>query len=58
MGRARRDLDWASQMALAIDPKTAKSIRSSRYPEDPEVCTMCGDFCALKMIKECFDLSK
>jgi len=58
MGRARRDLDWASQMALAIDPKTAESIRSSRYPEDPAVCTMCGDYCALKMIKECFDLSK
>ncbi|MDN5295452.1 MAG: hypothetical protein PWP01_962 [Methanosarcinales archaeon] len=58
MGRARRDLDWASQMKYAIDSTTARGIRASRYPEDPEVCTMCGEYCALKIVRENFDFSR
>ena len=45
MGRARRDMLWQDQFDLAIDPQTAKRIRSERAPVDGKVCTMCGDFC-------------
>jgi phosphomethylpyrimidine synthase len=58
MGRARRDMLWERQFELAIDPETAKLIRADRIPSDAEVCTMCGDFCALKIIKENIDLAR
>jgi phosphomethylpyrimidine synthase len=58
MARARRDLDWEKMYSLAIDPEHARAIRDSRAPEDNEACTMCGEYCALKIVKENFDIGK
>ncbi len=58
MGRARRDMRWNEQFDLAIDPETAAKIRSERAPADSKVCTMCGDFCAHKIVAENIDLRK
>lgn len=49
MGHARRDLDWETQYNLSINPDRARQIRSERAPADNEACTMCGDYCALKI---------
>jgi phosphomethylpyrimidine synthase len=46
MSKARRDLDWQRQFDLALFPDDARAIRDCRKPEDPDTCTMCGDFCA------------
>ena len=43
---------------LAIDPEHAKAIRDSRSPGDKEACTMCGDYCALKIVKQNFDIER
>ena len=48
MSKARRDLDWNGQFASALFPEEARAIRDSRSPNDHEVCTMCGEFCANK----------
>ncbi|WP_369425577.1 phosphomethylpyrimidine synthase ThiC, partial [Methanothrix sp.] len=58
MGRARRDLLWERQFELALDPQRARQIRAEREPADSRVCTMCGDYCALKIIKSSIDLRK
>ena len=58
MGRARRDLDWNKMYELAIDGKYAKEIRDSRAPGDEDVCTMCGDFCSLKIVNKYYNLKK
>lgn len=58
MGRARRDMLWEKQFQLAIDPETARLIRADRTPSDADGCTMCGDYCALKIIKESIDLAR
>lgn len=58
MGRARRDLDWAKMYELSIDPVLAKEIRNSRAPEDTDACTMCGDYCALKIVNKNYNLAK
>ena len=58
MGRARRDLLWPEQFDLALDPETAKKMRSERAPADGQVCTMCGDFCAHKIVAENLDIRK
>ena len=55
MGHARKNLDWNRQYELALDPELAKEVRSSRMPEDKEACTMCGDYCALKIVRETFN---
>ena len=48
MSRARRDLDWPRMLELAMDPEKARAYRESAQPIDAEVCTMCGDLCAVK----------
>lgn len=58
MGRARRDMLWDRQFELALDPEMARHIRAERSPADRRVCTMCGDYCALKIIKESIDLAR
>lgn len=49
MARARADLDWEKQYALAVDPARAREIRGRSLPADADVCTMCGEFCAIKL---------
>jgi len=49
MARSRKALDWQSQINLALDPDKASEIRADRKPQDSAVCTMCGDYCAIKV---------
>ncbi len=48
MSRARGDVDWETMFKLCIDP----SIRD-KYPDlsAKETCSMCGEYCALKIVK-------
>ena len=55
MARARKVLDWETQMALAIDPELAKEKRSARNTSEEEACSMCGEYCAVKIINKYFD---
>ncbi|NOX34616.1 MAG: phosphomethylpyrimidine synthase ThiC [Deltaproteobacteria bacterium] len=50
MSRARGKLDWDGQFDCAIDPEKARSYRESSKPSEKDVCTMCGDFCAVKRV--------
>lgn len=52
MAEARKDLDWDRQMALAINPDKAMRLRQDRNPDGQESCTMCGQFCAYKVISQ------
>ena len=56
MAQARNELDWAKQFKVAIDPQAAANIRKERMPSDTNTCTMCGEFCAYKIVKEYFEL--
>ncbi|MGM0770661.1 MAG: phosphomethylpyrimidine synthase ThiC [Halobacteriota archaeon] len=58
MGRARRDLDWQKVFDLSLDPELARKIRTERASADEDACTMCGDFCALKIVNQNYDLAK
>jgi phosphomethylpyrimidine synthase len=49
MAEARAALDWAKQFKLCLDPEKAMRLRRERLPQQPEVCTMCGEFCAIKL---------
>ncbi len=50
MAKARKKLDWPQQIALAIDPEKAARMRREKNDDEQEACTMCGKFCAYKLI--------
>ncbi len=43
----RAELDWEGQMVNALDSDRARELAPLEGP-----CTMCGDFCAIKIMKE------
>jgi phosphomethylpyrimidine synthase len=50
---ARENLDWEKMFKLCIDPTRAKEYRANRSPsEDTNACSMCGNLCALEMVKK------
>ncbi len=51
MSRARKDLDWEGQFAASIDPEKARAYKDSVQSAKNGVCTMCGDFCAVKRVE-------
>lgn len=55
MSKARKALDWEKQISLAIDPAKARAYRSDSQPSSNEVCTMCGKFCAIKIVRDYLD---
>ena len=52
MSRARKSLDWERMIELSIDPEYVKRERESSLPEEEDVCTMCGKFCAIKLLNK------
>jgi len=50
--RAKIDLDWKRIIELGIDPEKAQRYRQSLPPQDDEhLCSMCGEFCAVRRSK-------
>ncbi|MDD3264307.1 MAG: phosphomethylpyrimidine synthase ThiC [Dehalococcoidales bacterium] len=57
MSCARKNLDWEAQRACALDPVHFEKVRS-RVKTGGTACTMCGDFCAMKLASEYVDSSQ
>ncbi|MEW6101803.1 MAG: phosphomethylpyrimidine synthase ThiC [Candidatus Omnitrophota bacterium] len=53
MSLARKKRDWKRQIRLSIDPQRAMVYRESSKPHQSGVCTMCGDYCSIKMMERC-----
>ncbi|MBN2383384.1 phosphomethylpyrimidine synthase ThiC [bacterium] len=54
MAHKRKEHDWEGQIALALDPLKARSKRDPNALTDKDTCTMCGEFCAIKVINRSF----
>lgn len=52
MSRARAEVDFRRMIELAIDPRKAAAYRGSSQPGDEGTCTMCGEMCPMKSMKE------
>jgi phosphomethylpyrimidine synthase len=52
MARCRKKLDWEGQFNLAIDPEKARRLRAESGVSDHGACTMCGEFCAYKVMDD------
>ena len=55
MAKARKQLDWDAQLALAIDPDYAQTKRGARNAVNEEACSMCGEYCAVKLVNQYMD---
>jgi phosphomethylpyrimidine synthase len=52
MSKARKSRDWHEMLELCIDKSKASEIRSRAPGKDSTVCTMCGEFCAMRLSDE------
>jgi phosphomethylpyrimidine synthase len=53
MSQSRKQLDWESMYKLAVDPERARRMRSEAPPKaKDDTCSMCGEFCAIKVQAE------
>jgi phosphomethylpyrimidine synthase len=57
MAKARMAFDWEKQIKLAIDPEKARRYHEEGKSGEKDVCTMCGEFCAIKRLKDFFQNS-
>lgn len=51
MSEARNRFDWDTMLQESIDPAKARDIRNRSSDKGRDVCSMCGDLCALKTYK-------
>ncbi|KAF0218781.1 MAG: thiamine biosynthesis protein [Geobacteraceae bacterium] len=52
MAKCRKKLDWEGQFDLALDPEKARRLRAESGVADHGACTMCGEFCAYKVMDD------
>ena len=54
MSLARKNLDWEKQFQLSIDPEKARKVWMRRKSSS-DACSMCGDLCAIRLVKEALE---
>ncbi|MDD5136436.1 MAG: phosphomethylpyrimidine synthase ThiC, partial [Candidatus Omnitrophica bacterium] len=54
ISKARKARDWEKQFALALDASRPGKYRSMSKPGVKDVCTMCGEYCSIKVAEKCF----
>jgi phosphomethylpyrimidine synthase len=52
MSLCRKNLDWNGQIELSFDPEKVRKWRSEIPLTEQEVCSMCGEFCAIKTVEK------
>jgi phosphomethylpyrimidine synthase len=57
MSKARKNFDWEKQIKLSIDEEKARRYHDEGRSGEKDVCTMCGEFCAIKRVKDFFENS-
>ncbi len=58
ISKARKNLDWENQIKLAIDPERAGELRGKSHLKENDVCSMCGEYCAIKLVQESLRVKK
>jgi phosphomethylpyrimidine synthase len=49
MAKLRKELNWEGQIQMALDQERPRQYRQESLPVDKDVCTMCGEYCAIKV---------
>ena len=51
MAKCRKALDWNGQITHSLDPDKVRGWRAEVPPTESEVCSMCGEFCAIRTVE-------
>lgn len=51
MAEYRKNLDWEGQISLSFNPDRVREWRGQVPPSLNDVCSMCGEFCAIKTVE-------
>jgi phosphomethylpyrimidine synthase len=51
MARYRKNLDWEGMIGMSMDPEKVRRLREAVPPSERDVCSMCGEFCAIKTVE-------
>jgi phosphomethylpyrimidine synthase len=54
MSELRVKRDWKGQIKRSIDPVKAEKYRKSSMSVDKDFCTMCSDYCSMKIMEQYF----
>lgn len=52
MSTARSNFDWKKQFALSFDSGKCEKYRENSLVEDEDMCSMCGEYCAIRIAKD------
>jgi phosphomethylpyrimidine synthase len=55
MARHRKRRDWEGQFAMSLDPERARQVRAESGVAEHGACTMCGEFCAYKVMDDAME---
>ncbi len=59
MDIARKNLDWEEMINLSIDPELARKVHyRNGANEFDDVCSMCGELCAIKLLRDALESKK
>ena len=58
MSKARKELDWKQMFAQCMDEPRASEIRGRLKGGNSDTCTMCGEFCAMRLSDEALPKKK
>lgn len=58
LSRHRFKRDWDKQISMSMDPAKAARLRKKSAPGTEDVCTMCGEYCAIKQVEGLFKKRK
>ncbi|MDA8155018.1 MAG: phosphomethylpyrimidine synthase ThiC [Actinomycetota bacterium] len=51
MARMRKALDWEGMIQMSFNPEKVRRYREQTPPSEAQVCSMCGEFCAIKTVE-------
>ncbi|MDP2167082.1 MAG: phosphomethylpyrimidine synthase ThiC [Thermodesulfovibrionales bacterium] len=51
MAGYRKALDWEGQISMSFNPEKVRRLRASVPLSEQEVCSMCGEFCAIRTVE-------
>ncbi len=58
ISKARAKRDWEKQFALSLDNELPRKVREKSLPDIEDVCTMCSEYCSIKLTEESLALGK
>jgi len=58
MAKCRKNLDWNGQIELSFNPEMVREWRSEIPPTEQDVCSMCGEFCAIRTVERALKKKK